>query len=108
MDLSKRFSLDHLVSGSQSEAPAESTSNSEVGSRAMQEAIRAYVSPVLGILDVSPEKKQRLFTLYDSVHGYLPQSEIDGFRDVVKWMQGMNLVKIVETDAHGNDVIQKS
>lgn len=74
----------------------------------MQEAIRAYVSPVLGILDVSPEKKQRLFTLYDSVHGYLPQSEIDGFRDVVKWMQGMNLVKIVETDAHGNDVIQKS
>jgi hypothetical protein len=74
----------------------------------MQEAIRAYTSPVLGILDASPDKKQRIFTLYDAVRGYLPQSEIDGFRNVVKWMQGMNLVKIVETDAHGNDLIQKS
>ncbi len=108
MDLAKRFSLDHLVSGSNSQAPARETSNLELGSQAMQEAIRAYVSPVLSVLDASPEKKQRLFTLYDSVHGFLPQSEIDDFRDVVKWMQGMNLVKVVEPEPHGNDLIQKS
>src|SRR5207302_647576 len=101
-------SLDHLVSGSKSQAAAQESSNVEVGARSMQEAIKAYVSPVLNILDASPEKKQRLFTLYDSVQGFLPQSEIDDFRDVVKWMQGMNLVKVVETESHGNDLIQKA
>ena len=84
MDLAKRFSLDYLVSGSMSRAPARDTSNAELDQRAMQEAIKAYVSPVLNILEASPGKIQRLFTLFDSVHGFLPQTDMDDFRDVMK------------------------
>ena len=108
MDLAKRFSLDHLVSGSKSQSSAQERSNAEAGAQPMQEAMKAFLSPVLSILDASPEKKQRLFTLYDSVQNFLPQSGIDDFRDVVKWMQAMNLVKVVETESHGNDLIQKA
>lgn len=108
MDLAKRFSLEHLVSGSNTQALAQERSTGDIGSRAMQEAIKAYASPVLNILDASPQKTQRLFTLYDSVHAFLPQSGIDEFRDVVKWMQDMNLLKVIESELHGNDLIQKS
>jgi hypothetical protein len=108
MDLTKRFSLNSLVSGSDNQAAYPEASKVDEGSRAMQEAIKAYVSPVLKMLDAAPARKQRIFTLYDSVQGFLPQARIDDFRDVVKWMQDVNLVRCVETDSHGNDLIQKT
>ena len=109
MDLEKRFSLDYLVSGSKAEPVAgDFTAPTKVGADAMSRAIRVFTAPILRELDKTPAKPKPLFELFDNVKRILPEIDIDGFRDVINWMGEANLIKIVERDPHGNDLLQKA
>jgi hypothetical protein len=107
MDLVKRFSLDNLVSGA-SQAAQRGARVESVGTRSLESAVSAYVSPVLKALESSQSKAIRLLPLFDSVRPSVPESDIWQFREVIKYMQDqLRLIRIVESDPHGNDLIQR-
>jgi hypothetical protein len=104
-DLVKRFSLGYLLSGA---ATGSAQRSGQAENRPLQEAIDAYLSVVLGILDSAPNKSQEVFTIFDRVRDKLPGSTIDKFRQVLKWMTDQGLVRTLKTDPYGNDLIQKT
>ena len=109
MDLAKRFNLDYLVTGSKAESGRQGeTAPAKLGADALSRAIQIVTAPVLNELDKTPAKQKRVFELFDTVRVVLPGIDIDGFRDVIRWMGEANLTKTVERDPHGNDLIQKA
>jgi len=108
MDLAKRFSLGYLVSGSRNQSSSGGEAISPMGTNEMQQAVQAFVSPVLRELDNSANKAKPLFQIFDAVQSSLPGTDIGGFRDVIKWIAKTNLVKVIQADPHGNDSIQKA
>jgi hypothetical protein len=106
MDLDKRFSLDYLISGDRPHISGGDVVSPR-GTSEMQQAVQVYISPVLNELAKNSGTPKRTNDVFDAVHRSLPQIDIHGFQDVLKWMTNAKLVQVVVSDPHGNDLIQK-
>lgn len=107
MDLDKRFSLDYLISGSRTPSVSGGDIVSPKGASEMQQAVQVYISPVLDELGKNPGAPKRINDVFDAVRLNLPQIDFYGFQGVVRWMTDARLLKVIQSDPHGNDLIQK-
>jgi hypothetical protein len=102
-DIKKQFSLDYMIPGA-----TRGTTSSDVGARALDEAVIIYSRPILHILEGQPQQQMRAHDLAKQVSqgkGAL-DFNFESFIEVINHLERLGFINIVEKDVTGNHLIR--
>lgn len=105
MEISKRFSLEHLLSGS---APANSPNApySSSASSALEEALELFSAPIFHKLADAPKHSLKVHDLFDHVGGRYPELRIESFQELIGRLVKLGRLEITERDKYGNHLVR--
>lgn len=100
-DLSKQFSLDYLLSGSNANAPVESVRNN-----ALDSTIELLSQPILRKLAAATDKTMRQFDLLDALADVYGNMQPEALTEVISRLEAGGRIRVLERHRHGNHLIQ--
>lgn len=100
--LSKHFSLDYLVTGSQRQPVLPPTQMRS----ALDEAVVLYSEPIRAALKGAPDQQLKLHDLISKIGSQVQTGSFDQFLGVIRYLQELKFVQIVTEDPFGNHLIK--
>src|SRR5262245_28646916 len=96
-DLSKKFSLDYLLSGVASKTAAPPASSSAQPDNVFQ----LLSQPILRKLETAPNRCIRVFTLIDQLETVYGEIRVEALAEIINRLECTGRIKVLQRDRYG-------